>query len=158
MLMYCDHQRIKQLLPHRFPIALVDLIVEVQPGKSLVARKAVTASEPCYELVDDCEPASALAYPPMLMVESFCQAAGLLWAVDTPVREDVVMLFGGMADIVFEGEVYPGEVMEHWVALDKIISDAAVFSGEIRVGSRRVATIGNVVVAVRSAESNSHGS
>jgi 3-hydroxyacyl-[acyl-carrier-protein] dehydratase len=39
---------IKRLLPHRYPMLLVDRVLEAVPGESLVATKAVTSNEPWY--------------------------------------------------------------------------------------------------------------
>ncbi len=146
--------RITEVLPHRHPILLVDRVVELRPGQGLTAVKAVTAAEPWYADVPAGGDPADYAYPQVLVVESWCQAAGVLVAAERPVPDVVtgrVMLFGGMADIVFHGEVYPGDVMEHRVRLVRALSDTVVFEGEVAVGSAVVAEIGRVVMAMRPA-------
>jgi len=71
---------IKRVLPHRYPMLLVDRVVEIEPGIRLTARKAVSGNEPWYRDLADDTPATGYAYPPTLLVESWCQAAGLLAA------------------------------------------------------------------------------
>ena len=104
---------IERMLPHRHPMLLIDRVVEVAAGKSLVAHRRVTANEPCYaELPDDADH----AYPPTLLVESWCQAAALLVCLDEPdpdVRTGRVMLFGRISGLRFGAAVPPGSLVVH---------------------------------------------
>ncbi|GGQ06520.1 3-hydroxyacyl-ACP dehydratase FabZ family protein [Streptosporangium pseudovulgare] len=143
---------IKRVLPHRYPMLLVDRVTDLVPGVGLTAYKAVTANEPWYrDLADDADP----AYPRTLLVESWCQAAGVLvaWAEPNPdVLSGQVMLFGGMADIEFSAPVLPGDVLEHRVRLMRALSDTVLFEGESLVGGEPVLRVGRVVMAMRPAE------
>jgi 3-hydroxyacyl-[acyl-carrier-protein] dehydratase len=56
-----------------------------------------------------------------------------------------------MSNVRFHGDAFAGERLTHEVRLDAALTDAAVFSGEVRSGERLVATIERVVVAVRPA-------
>lgn len=145
---------ITRVLPHRYPMLLVDRVVEVEPGLRLVARKAVSANEPWYRDL----PAS---YPPVLLVESWCQAAGLLGAWQTPnpnVLTGQVMLVGGLTGIRFGGPVVPGDVVEHRVRLDRVLGDTMIFEGESLVDDRTVLEVTQAIVTMRPAATLASGS
>lgn len=145
---------IKRVLPHRYPMLLVDRVVEVEPGVRLTARKAVSGNEPWYRDLADDTPATGYAYPPTLLVESWCQAAGLLAASD-PAGLDApagrVLLIGAMTGIRFTAEVFPGDLVEHRVRLVRSVGDTAIFEGESLVDGRTVLEVERVVVAMRPA-------
>ena len=144
--------QIKKILPHRYPMLLVDRVLDLEPGRRLTAVKAVTCNEPWYRDLAEGSDESQHAYPPVLLVESWCQAAGVLAAWDAPnpdVVEGQVMLFGGMSDICFSGPVLPGDVVEHHIRLVRALSDTLIFEGESVVGTRVVLEIGRVVMALR---------
>jgi 3-hydroxyacyl-[acyl-carrier-protein] dehydratase len=148
-----SHSEIKSILPHRYPMLLVDRVVSLEPGNRITAVKNVTGNEPCFAgLVDGLEP-SAYAYPNSLVIESFCQAAGILYAAEqSEVRATgKVMLFGSIARFRFHADIFPGQTMEHHVRLEKALTDSAVFSGEVRVDGKAVADVERVVVAIRPA-------
>jgi 3-hydroxyacyl-[acyl-carrier-protein] dehydratase len=138
-------------LPHRYPMLLVDRITDVEPGSRLTAIKAVTCNEPWFGASGHEDP----HLPSVLLVESWCQAAGVLAAWDTPnpdVTEGSVMLFGSIAGLRFHGRVQPGDVVEHQVRIVRALSDTVIVEGESRVGSRTVLEVGRVVMALRPAE------
>jgi 3-hydroxymyristoyl/3-hydroxydecanoyl-(acyl carrier protein) dehydratase len=144
---------IKRLLPHRFPMLLIDRVTGIRPGESLVAEKAVTAGEPWYEgLADDADH----AYPPVLLAESWCQAAGVLACLGQP-NPDVltgrVTLFGSIRKMEFPRAVYPGDVVEHTVRMARMVSDSAALEGESRRGGEVVLRVGLILIALRPAGS-----
>lgn len=141
---------IKMILPHRYPMLLVDRVTEIVPGERLTATKAVTVNEPWYARCG-----ANHAYPPVLVIESWCQAAGVLaaWQNRQPdVLSGQVMLFGSIANISFHGRVLPGDVLEHKVRLVRSLSDAAIVEGESRVGDDTVLEVDRVVMALRPAD------
>jgi 3-hydroxymyristoyl/3-hydroxydecanoyl-(acyl carrier protein) dehydratase len=143
---------IRSLLPHRYPMLLLDRVIEVVAGESLQAIKAVTINEPCYAtLADDADQ----AYPPALMVESWCQAAGVLACLEQPnpdVRTGRVTLFGSITNLDLPGQAYPGDVLRHTVRLARLVSDAAVLEGETTVDGTTIMTVGGITIALRPAE------
>lgn len=146
---------IKRVLPHRFPMLLVDRVVEVVPGQRLTARKAITANEPWYAALGDAGAPEAHAYPQALLIESWGQAAGLLAAWDQrnpDVLAGQVMLFGSMTGVRFHRPVLPGDVLEHRVRAVRRLSDAAIFEGESFVGSSIALEVERVVMALRPAD------
>lgn len=142
---------IKALLPHRFPMLLVDRVTEVVPQQSLQAIKAVTLNEPCYAAIaDDADQ----AYPPALMVESWCQAAGILACLEHPdpaAFQGRVTLFASITDLELPGRAYPGDVLRHTVRLVRLVSDAAILEGGSTIEGRTVQTVGGITIALRPA-------
>jgi 3-hydroxyacyl-[acyl-carrier-protein] dehydratase len=142
---------IKRLLPHRYPMLLIDQILDVVPGESLVATKAVTSNEPWYAgLPDSCDH----AYPAVLLAESWCQAAGVLICLGEP-NPDVlvgkVTLFGSISGLRLLRPVYPGDLLRHTVRLVRAVSDAAMLTGEATVGGVPVMEVDSIVIALREA-------
>jgi 3-hydroxyacyl-[acyl-carrier-protein] dehydratase len=143
-----EHADITKLLPHRFPILLVDKVLELDKGSRIVAIKAVTGSEPCYAGLADDLPHSAYAFPTSLMVESFGQSGAILW-LQAGLEVNGTLIFGAARDCKFEGAAYPGDVLRHVVHIDVIKGDNAFMYGEIWVADRRIATIGSMLAVVR---------
>ena len=151
-----DQAGLKRVLPHRHPMLLLDRVTELVPGERLTAIKAIAGNEPWYrDLADDAGP-DAYAYPEVLLLESWCQAAGVLatWEHPNPdVLSGDVMLFGSLSTVTFGAPVLPGSVVEHRVRLVRALGDTLVFEGESFVGDRRVLTVEQVLMAMRAAQS-----
>ena len=106
-----DIQQIQSLLPHRYPFLLVDRVIEVEPGKRLVAIKNVTINEPFSGHFP-----SKPVMPGVLLIEAMAQATGLL-AMEARTsrkrrsiiwsgRQGALQASGGAGDqLVFEVEV-----------------------------------------------------
>lgn len=150
--MTLSQAEIRALLPHRFPILLVDRVTELVPRVSLRAVKCVTANEPCYQRLADGSPPRAFEYPPSLLLESFLQAAALFFAQSAPQPQaaaESVMIFGALSGCRFLRPVLPGEVLEHRVRPQRLFSDGAVLAGSSWVGDVQAADFAEAVVAVR---------
>jgi 3-hydroxyacyl-[acyl-carrier-protein] dehydratase len=95
-------------LPHRPPWVLVDEIVQVEPGSSIVCRKTVRGDE-------DWVPAHFPGQPIMpgvLVVEALAQAAALLYLADHPEATGMPVYLVGMDKWRFRRMVRPGDVIE----------------------------------------------
>jgi 3-hydroxyacyl-[acyl-carrier-protein] dehydratase len=142
-------------LPHRYPMLLIDRILELVPGDHLTAIKAVTCNKPWYRGLGDVVDRSAYAYPPALLIESWCQAAGVLagWErASTPVAggpDSLVALFGSMSGVTLLADVWPGDLVRHEVRVVRAFSDTWIFEGESTVDGRPVLATGQAVVALR---------
>jgi len=144
-----DASFIHRTLPHRPPALLVDsALVRDKPGagSALVARKAITVNEPCFV---GAKPTGS--YPSTLIVESFCQACGLLRAAtgsaDEPRDDTKVPVVAKLAGLRFFGEAAPGDLLEHQVQLLVRTGEGAVFSGQTMVAGRVVLQVVRVVAA-----------
>ncbi|MEU1042663.1 hypothetical protein [Streptomyces sp. NPDC005907] len=143
---------LKQLIPHRFPALLVDRVLAVEPGRSVVTRKAVTCNEPWYRDLPDDTAESGYRYPAALLIESWCQSAALLAAWDRSPEElaGQVALFGGMSGIEVLGEVLPGDVLRHEVRISRELAGTWIFEGATGTADGRpVLAVGSVMTALR---------
>jgi 3-hydroxyacyl-[acyl-carrier-protein] dehydratase len=148
-------ESIRRIIPHRYPMLLLDRVTHIVPGERVTAVKAVTGSEPWYSDLPDDTPPDGYAYPAALLLESWCQAACLLVAWDQPcpdVGTGQVALFGGLSDLRFERPVWPGEVVEHEARLSQRYEGAFFFTGQSRVDGETVLSVGSVMTALRPVE------
>jgi 3-hydroxyacyl-[acyl-carrier-protein] dehydratase len=151
-----EYAEICGMLPHRNPILLVDRVLDVLPGERIVAVKAVTGGEECFAGLGPEDPAAGFRYPRSLILESFCQAAGLLWHCSIGRRVDAdgqVPMFASASRIEFLTDVFPGDVMRHEVCIDSAKASILFVSGSIHCGSSLIAEVGNIIVASGSMDS-----
>jgi len=150
--MILSHAKIKSILPHRYPMLLVDTVKSLEPGVSIVATKNVTGNEPCFAALADWAGPEQYAYPRTLIMESFGQAAGIIFTMDqrqAKLPSHEVLFFGAATRCLFHEDVFPGDTLEHRACLERRLSDAAVFSGEVWVGDRRVVEIERMIMVSR---------
>lgn len=148
-----NHAQLRAVLPQRYPMLLVDRVLDLRPGQSIRTVKAVTATEPCYAGLPDGCPIAAYRFPPTLMIESLGQSAALLWLEDTePVWDGSrLLMFVGARDYRFDGAAYPGDVMRHEVRLDSVLADTAFAHGTTWVDDRCIATVATLIATRRPA-------
>ena len=130
------HQILKQL-PHRYPILLVDRVLEIEKGKSIKALKNVTINEPFFMGHFPHHP----VMPGVLMLEAMAQAAALLAFETLGVTPDdkTVYYFAGIDGARFKRPVEPGDQLMLHVTLDRIKSGIVKFTTDARVGDAVVA-------------------
>ena len=147
-----DHAAIRAILPQRYPLLLVDRVLELRPGVSIRTTKAITATEPCYADLPDEAGSSCYDYPLSLLVESLGQSAALLWLEGQPPEsgDDKVLMFVGARDYRFTGSARPGDVLRHEVQLESVLADTAFASGETWVGDRLIASVTTLIATRRS--------
>ncbi|MFF4543411.1 3-hydroxyacyl-ACP dehydratase FabZ family protein [Streptomyces sp. NPDC001435] len=144
--------RLKGTLPHRYPILLVDRVTAVEPGVSLTAVKAITVNEPCYARIPEGAAEADHAYPVALLVESWCQAAGVLalWEQVAPEElADLVMLFGSISGIQVHGRALPGSLVEHRVRHVRSVGTTLIFEGESLLDGEPLLSVGSIVITMR---------
>jgi 3-hydroxyacyl-[acyl-carrier-protein] dehydratase len=102
-----DIHKILKLLPHRYPILLVDRVLEVVKGKSIKALKNVSINEPYFNGHFPHRP----VMPGVLMIESLAQAAALLAfeSFDISSQSNNVFYFAGIDGVRFKRPVEPGD-------------------------------------------------
>ena len=100
-----DITKIMEYLPHRFPMLLVDRIVDFETGKRIVGIKNVTINEPFFQGHYPGHP----IMPGVLVIEGMAQAGGLLLmdVIDNP--EDKVVYFMTMDKVKWRRPVVPGD-------------------------------------------------
>ena len=98
-------QEIMKLLPHRYPMLLVDRILEMEEGKRIVGLKNVTANEQFFQGHFPGAP----VMPGVLIVEAMAQCGAILFLRDIPDRDTKLFLFGGVDKARFRKPVVPGD-------------------------------------------------
>ena len=125
------HQILKQL-PHRYPILLVDRVLEIDKGKRIKALKNVSNNEPYFSGHFPHRP----VMPGVLMLEALAQAAALL-AFDmlgTTPDDKTVYYFAGIDGARFKRPVEPGDQLILEVTLDRMKAGIFKFKACAKVG------------------------
>ena len=127
-----DIHQILKLLPHRYPILLVDRVLDLQMGKSIRAIKNVTINEPFFTGHFPHRP----VMPGVLMLEAMAQAAALLSFATQGVTPDdkTVYYFAGIDGARFKRPVEPGDQLVMDVTLERSKAGIYKFKGCARVG------------------------
>ena len=99
-----DNKRIRELLPHRYPMQLVDKIIAMGPT-SIVGVKNVTANEPFFQGHFPNEP----VMPGVLQIEAMAQCGGLLVLGQLEEPEKYSTYFLKIDDVKFRQKVVPGD-------------------------------------------------
>lgn len=124
------HQILKKL-PHRYPILLVDRVLEMD-GKTIKALKNVTINEPYFTGHFPHRP----VMPGVLMLEAMAQAAALLAfsASGSSFDSNSVIYFAGIDGARFKRPVEPGDQLVMEVTLDRARAGIYKFKAVARVG------------------------
>ena len=129
------HQILKQL-PHRYPILLVDRVLELEKGKRIKALKNVTINEPFFTGHFPHRP----VMPGVLMLEAMAQAAALLSFDTLGVTPDdkTVYYFAGIDGARFKRPVEPGDQHVMDVTLERAKAGIFKLKGTSYVGEEVV--------------------
>ena len=125
------HQILKQL-PHRYPILLVDRVLEIEKGVRIKALKNVSINEPHFQGHFPHRP----VMPGVLILEALAQAAALL-AFDTlgeTPDDQTVYYFAGIDGARFKRPVEPGDQLVLEVELDRMKAGIFTFKARAKVG------------------------
>jgi 3-hydroxyacyl-[acyl-carrier-protein] dehydratase len=134
-----DIHDILKILPHRYPLLLIDRVLELKRKERIVAIKNVTINEPFFNGHFPGLP----IMPGVLIVEAIAQAGGALLLTEVEDRTDKVMVFTGIERAKFRRPVSPGDQLRievevnGWRARENLI--AAKMTGTAYVEGKRVA-------------------
>lgn len=130
-----DLNEIKTLIPHRYPMLLVDRVLDFEAGKTLHAIKNVTINEPIF---NGHFPDMAI-FPGVLILEALAQATGILGFKSSEARDDNEMyLFASIDKAKFKKPVIPGDTMHLHVEFIKERRGMWKFYGEAKVDGKVV--------------------
>ncbi|RTZ94061.1 MAG: 3-hydroxyacyl-[acyl-carrier-protein] dehydratase FabZ [Candidatus Neomarinimicrobiota bacterium] len=124
-----------KILPHRYPMILIDRITEITEGVSLTAIKNVTINEPYFAGHFPGQP----VMPAVLILESMAQAGAFLVLNTVPDPLQKNMLFSSISDSKFRIPIIPGDQVEIKMQLIKIRLGAVKLRGEAYVSGKIVA-------------------
>ncbi len=129
-----DIQAIREILPHRYPMLLVDSILELEEER-IVGVKNVTANEPFFMGHFPDFP----VMPGVLIVEAMAQVAGVLVLKQIPDRQNKLVLLATIEQAKFRRPVRPGDQLRMEMKVTKRKATMAKMHG--------AATVDGVVVA-----------
>jgi len=120
---------IMAVLPHRFPMLLVDRVLEMEKGKRIVAVKNLTINEAFFQGHFPDNP----VMPGVLIIEGMAQAGGVL-AMKTKEDEAVNTYFMSIDKVKFRRPVVPGDQLRYEVEIIQLRKTACRFKGQAFVG------------------------
>ena len=129
-----DIEEIRNILPHRYPMLLVDRILELEPER-IVGIKNVTVNEPFFQGHFPDFP----VMPGVLIVEAMAQVAGVLVLKTIPDRASKLVLLAGIDNAKFRKPVLPGDQLRIEMKVVRKKASVAKMQG--------VATVDGAVVA-----------
>lgn len=131
-----DHERIKEMIPHRYPFLMVDKAVNLKSGESAIGIKNVTASEPHFV---GHFPSQAVM-PGVMIVEAMAQTSAIL-VVHTlgTEAEGKLVYFMAIDEARFRKPVVPGDQLHIHVTVQRSRGNVWKFFGEAKVDGQRVA-------------------
>lgn len=122
-----DIKRIVKLIPHRYPMLLVDKVIDMHGDEKAIGIKNVTINEPFFQGHFPAEP----VMPGVLIVEAMAQTAAVLVMSSFGTEaEDKLVFFMSIDGVRFRRPVVPGDRLE--LHVEKLQSRANVwkFSGK----------------------------
>lgn len=128
-------EQILRILPHRYPFLLVDKVLDLEKGKSIVAIKNVTYNEsffqghfPEYKVM-----------PGVLVVEAMAQAGGILLFHSVPDPQGKLVFFSKIDNMKFRKPVVPGDQLRLDVELLRLKSRFSHMKAKASVQEETVA-------------------
>jgi beta-hydroxyacyl-ACP dehydratase FabZ len=127
-------QRIRELLPHRYPMLMIDRVIELS-AEHVLAEKLVSANEPCFTGHFPDQP----IFPGVLMIEAMAQAGGI-WAMNAmPENQGMKTVLVGIDEARFRRQVGPGDVLRLLVRPTRARPKMVRFAATASVGGETVA-------------------
>ncbi|RDU70043.1 3-hydroxyacyl-[acyl-carrier-protein] dehydratase FabZ [Helicobacter cholecystus] len=126
-----DVNIIKKILPHRYPMLLVDRVVDIKPNESIEAYKNVTINEEVFLGHFPKQP----IYPGVMIIEGMAQAGGLLAFISMfgdnySIAENKIVYFMTIDRVKFRIPVVPGDRLIYKV--DVIKNKGAIWQMEAK--------------------------
>lgn len=125
---------IQKILPHRYPFLMIDGVTAIEPGRSIVAYKNISFSDPFFQGHFPEYP----VMPGVLQVEAMAQAAGIMALRGRKRAKDNAMFFIGIDGARFRGQVHPGDCLRIEVEMLKDRRTTVKCAGKCYVGEHLV--------------------
>jgi 3-hydroxyacyl-[acyl-carrier-protein] dehydratase len=127
--MVMDINEIQSIIPHRYPMLLIDRVVEIEPLKRIVAIKNITINEEVFEGHFPGAP----VFPGVMIIEAMAQTGAVLLFREIPNREEKLLYFTGIEEARFRRPVVPGDqlrleatVLKYRMGYAKLRAEATV--------------------------------
>jgi len=134
-----DIQEVMRYLPHRYPLLLIDRVLELVPGEYIIAAKNVTANEPYFPGHFPGQP----VMPAVMILEAMAQATAILCmrTLDQLPADGAIYYFAGIDGARFRKPVCPGdqlqmriEILRHSRGIWKVNASGSV-DGKVVAGA-----------------------
>ena len=129
-----DIEAIRNILPHRYPMLLVDRILELEPDR-IVGIKNVTINEPFFNGHFPDFP----VMPGVLIIEAMAQVAGVLVLKEMADRHNKVVFLAAVEGAKFRKPVVPGDQLRIEMKVGKRKASVAKMYGQATVDGAVVA-------------------
>lgn len=135
-----DISTIKKILPHRYPMLLVDRVLELKENESIIAYKNVTTNE---DVFNGHFPEQAI-YPGVMIIEGMAQAGGILGFISMSGHnyeeaKNKIVYFMTIDKVKFRTPVVPGDRLEYRVNVIKSKGAVWQFGAKAYVDDKMVA-------------------
>jgi 3-hydroxyacyl-[acyl-carrier-protein] dehydratase len=142
-----DIQEILEYLPHRYPILLVDRVLECEPGQRIRGLKNVTINEQFFQGHFPHHP----VMPGVLVIEALAQVSAILSfkTLGSKPDQNSVYYFVGIDDARFKRPVVPGDQLVLESSIQRHTRGIWKFSAQARVGET-LAAEANLMCTVRA--------
>ncbi|NRT57164.1 3-hydroxyacyl-ACP dehydratase FabZ [Sphaerotilus uruguayifluvii] len=126
-----DIHQIMKKLPHRYPILLVDRVLDIELHKSIRAIKNITFNEPIFTGHFPRRP----VFPGVLILEALAQTSALLsfTSMGEQLTEDMVVYFAGIDGARFKRPVEPGDQLILESTVDRVRAGIYKYSARATV-------------------------
>ncbi|KOF58212.1 MULTISPECIES: 3-hydroxyacyl-ACP dehydratase FabZ [Clostridium] len=125
-------EQIMEIIPHRYPMLLIDRVEEIEPGKRAVGYKNVTMNEQIFQGHYPGKP----IMPGVLMVEALAQLGGVaILSLDKYKGKKPIL--GGIKNAKFRRMVVPGDVLKLEIEIVKVKGPAGIGKGVATVNGEK---------------------
>lgn len=134
-----DITQIQEILPHRYPLLLVDRITDMEKGKIIHGFKNISISEPAFQGHFPGHP----IYPGVMILEGMAQAGGILALKSNDLTNEElknkVIYFMSIDKAKFRSPVKPGDRLDYVIEIIKLKGTIIVLDGKAYVDDKLVA-------------------
>ncbi len=123
-----DINKIREIIPHRYPFLLLDRITYIEPGIKATGYKNITSNEPFFQGHFPGNP----IMPGVLIVEALAQLGCVAMLVKEEYK-NMMGLFAGIDSVRFKKPVVPGDKLDLFVELLKLKGPIGKFKAEAKV-------------------------
>lgn len=129
-----DINKIREIIPHRYPFLLIDRVIYLEPGIKATGYKNITSNDSFFQGHFPGNP----IMPGVLIIEALAQLGCIAMLVKEEYK-DMIGLFAGIDSARFKKQVIPGDKLDLFVELLKLKGFVGKFRGEAKVDDQIVA-------------------